>query len=413
MNDADRRVVALAAALVPERTPALLARLATAGAADAVALGQRLARSDAARPAAGVVGGARDGPAPGRRRRGGARPPWSVRVSPGCCGPSPRGRPTARRPRRCWSGCAESGSRGDGPAGPRPVRRAAASPPPQSVGISQCSRARAAGTRRGLPDAVPLPFELPVLSRGFATLTPAARAIGARAADAAARALSALLERELAVRARAVAGRRLVRARRAPGSRSTSPRSPRPRCSRSIPRSSSAVVDVLAGGAGRRGRRDRADADRVGRPRAPRARRGRRRLHGPRGRRRACAPASLAARRSRRPRSRSSSTISSGALSGRARLLLPASAVRALRARSRTAPRSPPASRRRSDPAGRRSRPTSSRRCRRATSSCSTLRRTRRTRSSCRGGARFVGRLEGDTFHVTEMTMTNGTRSCR
>ncbi len=45
MNDADRRVVALAAALVPERTPALLARLATADAADAVALGQRLARA--------------------------------------------------------------------------------------------------------------------------------------------------------------------------------------------------------------------------------------------------------------------------------------------------------------------------------------------------------------------------------
>jgi len=44
-----------------------------------------------------------------------------------------------------------------------------------------------------------LPFDLPPLSRGYAELTPAARAAGAAAAAAAARALSALLGRDVAI----------------------------------------------------------------------------------------------------------------------------------------------------------------------------------------------------------------------
>jgi type III secretion protein Q len=49
-----------------------------------------------------------------------------------------------------------------------------------------------------------LPFDLPPVSRGWAELTPAARELGARAANAAAKAVSALLGHEVAVRARAV-----------------------------------------------------------------------------------------------------------------------------------------------------------------------------------------------------------------
>jgi type III secretion protein Q len=53
---------------------------------------------------------------------------------------------------------------------------------------------------------VPLPFDLPALSRGFAALTPAARATGSRVAESAAAALSALLGRAVAIRARACPG---------------------------------------------------------------------------------------------------------------------------------------------------------------------------------------------------------------
>lgn len=63
---------------------------------------------------------------------------------------------------------------------------------------------------------MPLPFELPALSRGFAALTPAARATGARAMEAAAAALAALLGRDVVVRARACAG---APAPRAPAAR--------------------------------------------------------------------------------------------------------------------------------------------------------------------------------------------------
>ena len=46
-----------------------------------------------------------------------------------------------------------------------------------------------------------LPFDLPSLSRGFAELTPSAREAGQDAADAAARALSAMLKREVSIAA--------------------------------------------------------------------------------------------------------------------------------------------------------------------------------------------------------------------
>jgi type III secretion protein Q len=53
---------------------------------------------------------------------------------------------------------------------------------------------------------MPLPFDLPALSRGFALLTPAARAAGADCAAAASRSLSALLGREATIEGRAVPG---------------------------------------------------------------------------------------------------------------------------------------------------------------------------------------------------------------
>jgi type III secretion protein Q len=59
---------------------------------------------------------------------------------------------------------------------------------------------------------VPIPFELPVLSRGFAALTPAAAAVGARAADAAAAAVGALLGRSVSLRARPSPGAAHARA---------------------------------------------------------------------------------------------------------------------------------------------------------------------------------------------------------
>jgi type III secretion protein Q len=54
---------------------------------------------------------------------------------------------------------------------------------------------------------VPLPFDLPALSRGFAALSPGARAAGALAAQGAAASLGELLGREVSIRARACAGR--------------------------------------------------------------------------------------------------------------------------------------------------------------------------------------------------------------
>lgn len=61
-----------------------------------------------------------------------------------------------------------------------------------------------------------LPFDLPALSRAFAELTPASRAIGAGVAAAAAASLAALLGREVRIEARAVAG---APASRAPAAR--------------------------------------------------------------------------------------------------------------------------------------------------------------------------------------------------
>lgn len=68
----------------------------------------------------------------------------------------------------------------------------------------------------GVHPDVPLPFDLPALSRGFAALAPEVRATGARAAEGAAASLGTLLGREVSIRARAcpgVAPRRAVAAR--------------------------------------------------------------------------------------------------------------------------------------------------------------------------------------------------------
>jgi hypothetical protein len=51
---------------------------------------------------------------------------------------------------------------------------------------------------------MPLPFDLPGLSRGYAALTPAARALGSECAASVARSLSAVIGRELRVEGRAV-----------------------------------------------------------------------------------------------------------------------------------------------------------------------------------------------------------------
>jgi len=53
---------------------------------------------------------------------------------------------------------------------------------------------------------MPLPFDLPTVSRGFAEVTPGARAAGAECAAAASRSLSALLGREVSIEGRAVPG---------------------------------------------------------------------------------------------------------------------------------------------------------------------------------------------------------------
>ncbi len=96
---------------------------------------------------------------------------------------------------------------------------------------------------------MPLPFDLPALSRGFASLTPAARGAGLRAADAAARRVSSLLGRDVAVRARATPG--------APGTRAAAARLaldltavPAAALLEIDPALVIGLVDVLAGGAG-------------------------------------------------------------------------------------------------------------------------------------------------------------------
>ncbi len=61
------------------------------------------------------------------------------------------------------------------------------------------------------PRSMPFPFELPSVSRGHAELTVAARALGAEVATAAARTLGSLLGFDIAVGARAVPGRALPR----------------------------------------------------------------------------------------------------------------------------------------------------------------------------------------------------------
>jgi len=58
---------------------------------------------------------------------------------------------------------------------------------------------------------MPLPFDLPALSRGFSDVSPSARALGVEAAGVAARSLSSLLGREVAIRGRALPGAPLSR----------------------------------------------------------------------------------------------------------------------------------------------------------------------------------------------------------
>lgn len=56
------------------------------------------------------------------------------------------------------------------------------------------------------PEAMPLPFDLPRLSRAFSDLTPASRVLGREAGEAAARALSEVVGREVRIRGAALPG---------------------------------------------------------------------------------------------------------------------------------------------------------------------------------------------------------------
>lgn len=97
---------------------------------------------------------------------------------------------------------------------------------------------------------MPLPFDLPMLSRGFAALTPAARRIGAEAAAAAAAGLSGVLGREVSIRARPCPGApapRAVAARLAVDL----PALPAAALLEVEPALVVALVDALAGGDGR------------------------------------------------------------------------------------------------------------------------------------------------------------------
>jgi type III secretion protein Q len=96
---------------------------------------------------------------------------------------------------------------------------------------------------------VPLPFELPVFSRGFAALSPPARELGALAAGAAARALGALLGCDVTIRGRATPG---VPAPRAATARLSLELAAVPSAAllEVEPALVIALVDVLAGGTG-------------------------------------------------------------------------------------------------------------------------------------------------------------------
>lgn len=96
---------------------------------------------------------------------------------------------------------------------------------------------------------VPLPFDLPGLSRGFAAVTPAARAAGLRAAEAAAGSLASVLGREVSIRARTSPG---VPAPRAAVARVAFDLTALPAAAvlEVEPAIVIALVDALAGGAG-------------------------------------------------------------------------------------------------------------------------------------------------------------------
>jgi type III secretion protein Q len=94
-----------------------------------------------------------------------------------------------------------------------------------------------------------LPFDLPALSRGFADLSPGARAAGAEAAAAAGRSLSSLLGREVRIEARPVPGAAVAHA---PAARVALdlPALPAQAALEVEPALVVRLVDVLAGGPG-------------------------------------------------------------------------------------------------------------------------------------------------------------------
>lgn len=182
---------------------------------------------------------------------------------------------------------------------------------------------------RGLLGGMPLPFELPIVSRGHAELTRAARALGSEAASAAARSLASVLGVDVAIAARPAPGRALPRAAVArlavelsalPGTATLEVE----------PALVIALVDRLAGGEG----------DVLGATSLTSVEAAALELFALAAIDGACQAAAieetLAPRLARAAADPSSAlavelTVTAGAVSGRARLLLPAAAVRALR----------------------------------------------------------------------------------
>ena len=142
----------------------------------------------AARRPRGRRGGPPGGGA-GRRRRAG--PGWRrwPRRSPRPDRPPAPG--PARRPRA--TPCCGGSSWSDGSARSRNGPRSGAAGRPGRAAAREIPGGWPARTVNALPAIVPLPFDLPRVSRGFAALDRGARAIGAEAAAAAARAMAEVL----------------------------------------------------------------------------------------------------------------------------------------------------------------------------------------------------------------------------
>jgi type III secretion system YscQ/HrcQ family protein len=198
MTPGDRRLAALAAALAKGRAAELLARGAGQACAAEAARLSGLSRAERIGALAASLGGQpRTFAAVGRTSR--ERPRIAALVRAIASGAPPREgvSPLLARLAREQSGPAADGPGGTGGGRPSPAGPA---PRPRDHG----GRPPARRVEEDLP--VPLPFELPSISRGFAALTPAARRAGREVATAAAAALGAVLGTEVGLEGFATPG---------------------------------------------------------------------------------------------------------------------------------------------------------------------------------------------------------------